>query len=60
MNYDKDKVDEKTLALLSLVTMEREDRYGARAGTSGPYLAPHTNVVAANKQGRESIQSVGQ
>ncbi len=31
MDYDEDKVDELTLALLYLVTHEREEGYGARA-----------------------------
>ena len=31
MDYDEDKVDEFTLALLYLVTHEREEGYGARA-----------------------------
>lgn len=31
MDYDKDKVDEYTLALLFLVSHEREEGYGARA-----------------------------
>jgi hypothetical protein len=31
MNYDKDKVDEMTLALLFLVTSERREGLGARA-----------------------------
>lgn len=31
MNYDKDKVDEYTLALLLLVSHNREKGYGARA-----------------------------
>ena len=30
MEYDKDKVDELTLALLYLVSFEREERFGAR------------------------------
>jgi hypothetical protein len=31
MDYDKEKVDEYTLALLYLVTHEREEEFGARA-----------------------------
>ena len=31
MDYDKDKVDEYTLALLLLVSHNREEGYGARA-----------------------------
>lgn len=31
MDYDKDKVDEYTLALLLLVSHDREEGYGARA-----------------------------
>ena len=31
MEYDKNKVDEYTLALLYLVTHERQEGYGARA-----------------------------
>ena len=31
MNYDKDKVDEYTLALLLLVSHNREEGFGARA-----------------------------
>lgn len=31
MNYDPDKVDEMTLALLYLVTSERQEGFGARA-----------------------------
>ena len=31
MEYDKDKVDEFTLALLYLVTHDRQEGYGARA-----------------------------
>lgn len=31
MEYDKDKVDDYTLALLYLVTHEREEGFGARA-----------------------------
>jgi len=31
MNYDKDKVDEYTLALLFLVSHERQEGFGARA-----------------------------
>ena len=31
MNYDEDKVDEYTLALLYLVTHERQEGFGARA-----------------------------
>ena len=31
MEYDKDKVDECTIALLYLVTHERNEGYGARA-----------------------------
>jgi len=31
MDYDKEKVDEYTLALLYLVTHEREEGFGARA-----------------------------
>ena len=31
MEYDKDKVDEYTLALLYLVTHDRQEGYGARA-----------------------------
>lgn len=31
MNYNKDKVDDYTLALLYLVTHNREEGYGARA-----------------------------
>ena len=31
MDYDKDKVDDSTLALLYLVTHNREEGYGARA-----------------------------
>jgi len=31
MNYDEDKVDEYTLALLYLVTHERQEGLGARA-----------------------------
>ena len=30
MDYDKDKVDDLTLALLYLVTWERQEGYGAR------------------------------
>jgi hypothetical protein len=32
MNYDEDKVDEYTLALLYLVTHERQEGFGARHG----------------------------
>jgi len=31
MEYDKDKVDEYTLALMFLVTHERHEKFGARA-----------------------------
>ncbi len=31
MKYDEDKVDELTLALLYLVSHDREEGYGARA-----------------------------
>jgi hypothetical protein len=31
MDYDTDKIDEHTLALLYLVTHERHEGYGARA-----------------------------
>ena len=31
MNYDREKVDEYTLALLYLVTHDRKDGFGARA-----------------------------
>jgi hypothetical protein len=31
MDYDKDKIDEYTLALLYLVTHERRERLGTRA-----------------------------
>jgi hypothetical protein len=31
MEYDQDKIDEYTLALLYLVTWQREEGYGARA-----------------------------
>ncbi len=31
MNYDKDKIDEYTLALLYLVSHDRQEGYGARA-----------------------------
>ncbi len=31
MNYNEDRIDEYTLALLYLVTHERQERFGARA-----------------------------
>jgi hypothetical protein len=63
MEYDKDKVDEYTLALLYLVNHERHEGIGARAWKGFDWATlnrPHEKEYISNPVGKAKSISMGE